>query len=86
MMITDLETVVLEPIVITSNSGMQERLFAGVSFVCILLTIFQVIFTFLAWKGRQRSLGERLYYSLVTIAAAGYLLLLGSLGLIAVWF
>ena len=86
MMIVDLETIVLEPIVITSTSGMQGRIFAGVSYVCILLAIFQVIFTILAWKGKQRSLLERLYYSFVTLAAAGYLLLMASLGLITLPF
>ena len=86
MMIIDLEIIVLEPIVIRSTSAMQERIFAGFSYVCIMLTIFQIIFTILAWKGKRRSLVERLYYSLVTIAAAGYLLLLSSWGLIAAWF
>ena len=54
--------------------------------MCILLMVFQIIFTILAWKGKRRFLVERLYYSLETIAAEGYLLLLGSLGLIVVWF
>ena len=86
MMMVDLEIVILEPILITSNSAMQERIFAGFSYVCILLTICQIIFTILAWKGKRRTLVERLYYSLVTLAAAGYLLLLSSWGLIAMWF
>jgi len=86
MMIADLETVVEEPIVITSTSGFQGRLFAGAAYLCIAMTITQMIFTILAWKEKQRSLLERLYYSLVTIAAAGYLLLLGSLSMIPMWF
>ena len=86
MMITDLEQIVQQPFAITSTTPIQGWIFAVVSYVCILLTIFQIIFTILAWKGKRRSLVERLYYSLVTLAAAGYLLLLGSLGLIAVWF
>jgi hypothetical protein len=86
MIIIDLKTIVLHPIVITSTASMLGRIFTGVSYVCILLTVFQIIFTILAWKGKRRSLVERLYYSFVTLAAAGYLLLLGSLGLIAVWF
>jgi hypothetical protein len=86
MMITDLEQIVQQPFAITSTTPIQGWIFAVVSYVCILLTIFQIIFTILAWKGRRRSLVERLYYSLVTLAAAGYLLLLSSLGLIAVWF
>jgi CubicO group peptidase (beta-lactamase class C family) len=86
MMITDLEQIVQQPFAITSTTPIQGWIFSVVSYVCILLTVFQVIFTILAWKGKRRSLVERLYYSLVTLAAAGYLLLLGSLGLIAVWF
>ena len=41
------------------------------------------IVTILAWKGKQRLLAERIYYSIATLAAAGYILLLGNWGLIA---
>ena len=46
-----------------------------------MLTIIQAIFTILVWKGKLRSLAERIYYSLATLA--GYRLhpALGELGL-----
>jgi len=54
----------------------------GVIYACIALTTFQVVFSILAWVGKNRSLVERLYYSLVTAAAIGFYVLLGSWGLI----
>ena len=86
MMIVDLETVVEGADRDHFNFGVSGTIIAGVGYVCIALTITQMIFTILTWMGKQRSLAERLYYSLVTIAAAGYLLLLGSLGIIPAWF
>jgi hypothetical protein len=56
--------------------------FAGIPYLCIALTIVQAVMAALAWKGKQRSLAERLYYSLATVAAAGYLVLLGTWGMI----
>jgi len=53
------------------------------AYLCLVFTIIQVIFTILAWKGKQRSLAERIYYSLATLGASGYILLLGNWGLIA---
>lgn len=82
MMIVDLEDVVEYPIVLISRSDIDERAFVVTSYVCIALTILQVICAVLAWKGKQRSLAERLYYSLATTAASGYLLLLSTWGLI----
>jgi CubicO group peptidase (beta-lactamase class C family) len=82
MMMVSLEEVVEQPIVLISSSGIDERTFVLSSYVCIALAIAQVIVALLAWAGRQRSLGERLYYSLATAAASGYLLLLSSWGLI----
>jgi hypothetical protein len=55
---------------------------AGISHLCIVLTIVQAVMAILAWKGKQVSLAERLYYSLATVAAAGYLVLLGTWGMI----
>jgi len=82
MMMVRLEHVVESPIVLISSSGVDERAFVVTSYVCIALAIAQVIAAVLAWMGRQRSLAERLYYSLATAAASGYLLLLSSWGLI----
>jgi len=52
------------------------------AYLCLVITILQVIFTILAWKGTQRPLAERIYYSLATLAATGYILLLVNWGLI----
>jgi hypothetical protein len=82
MMMVSLEQVVEYPIVLISSSGVDERAFVVTSYVCIALTIAQVIAAVLAWIGSQRSLTERLYYSLATAAASGYLLLLSTWGLI----
>ncbi len=82
MMMVSLEHIVDNPIVLISSSGLDERAFVAVSYVCIGLAIVQVICAVLAWMGRQRSLAERLYYSLATAAASGYLLLLSNWGLI----
>ena len=83
MMMFNLEYFVENPLVLTSSMPAQAWVLVGVSYLCIVLTIVQVVMAVLAWAGKQRSLLERLYYSLVTVAAAGYLLLLGTWGLIA---
>ena len=81
-MMVSLEHIVDNPIVLISSSGLDERAFVVVSYLCIALAIAQVIAAVLAWVGRQWSLGERLYYSLAAAAASGYLLLLITWGLI----
>jgi hypothetical protein len=80
-----LEFFVANPIVLTSSEP-ATWVFAGISYLCIALTIVQAFMAVLAWKGRQRSLAERLYYSLATVAAAGYLVLLGTWGMIVALF
>jgi hypothetical protein len=82
MMMVSLEDVVENPIVLISSSGVDERAFVVTCYVCIALAIAEVIAAVLAWMGRRRSLAERLYYSLATAAASGYLLLLSTWGLI----
>jgi hypothetical protein len=79
----DLQSLVSEPPVLTSTSStLQGWALIGVIYTCIALTIFQVVFSILAWAGKYRSLVERLYYSLVAVAAIGFYMLLGSWGLI----
>ena len=79
----NLEIVVENPLVFVSNSPASELVFVGLTYACIMLTIIQFLFSALAWKGKQRSLAERIYFSLATLAAVGYILLLASWGLIA---
>jgi hypothetical protein len=81
-----LEYRVENPIVLTSGMPAIAWVFAAVSYLCLALTIVQVIMAVLAWKGQRRSLAERLYYSLATLAAAGYLVLLGTWGMIVALF
>jgi hypothetical protein len=81
MMMDGLEYFVETPIALTSSEPATWVL-AVISHLCIALTIVQAVMAVLAWKGRQRSLAERLYYSLATVAAAGYLALLGTWGMI----
>ncbi len=83
MKMSGLEFYVENPIVLTSSSEPAPWVYAGISYLCIALTIVQAVMAVLAWKGKQRSLAERLYYSLATVAAAGYLVLLGTWGMIA---
>jgi hypothetical protein len=40
------------------------------------------MFSILAWTGKYRLLVERFYYSLVTVSAIGFYVLLSSWGLI----
>ena len=79
----NLELLVNEPpILVSTTITFQAGMLVGVIYTCIALTIFQVIFSILAWTGKYRSLVERLYYSLVTVTAIGLYVLLGSWGLI----
>ena len=78
-----LEYIVEYPLVLVSNSPAIVLVFVGITYACIVLAVIQVVFTALVWIGKQYPLVERIYYSLVTLAAAGYLLLWGSWGLIA---
>ena len=78
----NLEYMVENPLMLVSNSPGIAWAFVGVTYVCIALTIIQALFAILVWKGKQRPLAERIYYSLATLAAAGYILLLASWGLI----
>jgi len=83
MKLFDLELLVNEPPILVSTTAVfQILILAGAIYTCITLTIFQVIFSILAWAGKYRSLAERLYYSLVTAAAIGFYILLGSWGFI----
>jgi CubicO group peptidase (beta-lactamase class C family) len=79
----DLESLVTEPPILVSTTAVfQVLILTGVIYACIALTTFQVGFSILAWAGKFRSLVERLYYSLVTVTAIGFYVLLGSWGLI----
>lgn len=70
------------PILVSTTAVLQIWLLTGVVYLCIALTIFQVVFSILAWTGKHRSLVARLCYSLVTVAAIGFYVLLGSWGLV----
>jgi CubicO group peptidase (beta-lactamase class C family) len=85
MKMPGLEYLVENPIIRVSSESATWVL-AGISYLCIALTLVQAVMAVLAWKGKQRSLGERLYYSLATVAAAGYLVLLGTWGMIVALF
>jgi len=79
----NLENIVAEPPILVSTTAVfQVLLLTGVIYTCIVLTIFQVVFSIFAWAGKYRSLVERLYYSLVTVTTIGFYMLLGSWGLI----
>jgi len=79
----DLESLVTEPPILVSTTAVfQVLILTGVIYACIALTTFQVVFSILALVGKNRLLVERLYYSLVTAAAIGFYVLLGSWGLI----
>ena len=81
-----LEVFVEYPIFLVFNLPLMTQGYVYFANLCLVLTILQVIFTILAWKGKQRLLAERIYYSLATLAAAGYILLLANWGLIAALF
>jgi len=70
------------PILVSTTAVLQVWLLIGAMYLCLALTIFQVVFSIFAWTGKHRSLAERLYYSLVTVSAIGFYVLLGSWGLI----
>jgi CubicO group peptidase (beta-lactamase class C family) len=79
----DLELLVNEPpILVSTTLTFQVCVLAGVIYICIVLTIFQVVFSIFAWAGKYCSLVERLYYSLGTVAVIGFYVLLGSWGLV----
>jgi CubicO group peptidase (beta-lactamase class C family) len=79
-----LEIFVKYPILLVFTLPFRTDFFLYLAYACLALTITQVIFTILAWKGKQRSQVERIYYSLATLGASGYILLLVKWGLIAV--
>ena len=79
----DLESLVNEPPILVSTTAVfQVLILAGVIYTCIALTIFQVVFSIFAWVGKYHPPVERLYYSLITAAAIGFYVLMGSWGLI----
>jgi CubicO group peptidase (beta-lactamase class C family) len=83
MVFFDLELLVNEPpILVSTTVTIQAGMLVGVVYAGIALTIFQVVFSILAWTGKHRSLVERLCYSLVTVSAIGLYVLLGSWGLV----
>lgn len=79
-----LEIFVEYPVLLSFYLPLYTQVIVYAAYTCLVLTIIQVIFTVLVWKGKQRLLAERIYYSLVTLAAAGYSLLLANWGLLAV--
>jgi CubicO group peptidase (beta-lactamase class C family) len=81
-----LEIFVEYPILLMFNLPLMTQGYVYFAYVCLVLTIIQAIFTVLGWEGKQRSLAERIYYSLATLAATGYILLLANWGLIAALF
>jgi hypothetical protein len=79
----DLENLVSEPpILVSTTISFLSGILIGAVYTGVVLTIFQVVFSILAWTGKYRSLVERLYYSLVTVTTIGLYVLLGSWGLI----
>ena len=82
-----LESIVNDPpIMVSTTVAFQLWLLTGVVYACIALTIFQVVISLLAWAGMYRSVVERLYYSVVTVAAIGFYVLLGSWGVVPALF
>ena len=79
-----LEIFVEYPIFLLFNLPLMTQGYVYCAYFCLVVTIIQVIFTILAWKGKQRSLAERIYYSIATLAATGYILLLANWGLIGI--
>ena len=79
----NLEVLVKQPPILVSTSvTFQMCALVGVLYTCIALTIFQVVFSIFTWARKYLSLVERFYYSLVTVTAIGFYVLLGSWGLI----
>jgi CubicO group peptidase (beta-lactamase class C family) len=81
-----LEVFVEYPVFLVFNLPFRTQFYVYFAYACLVFTIIQAIFTILVWKGKQRSLAERIYYSLATLAATGYILLLANWGLIAVLY
>jgi len=77
-----LDVFVEYPVLLVFNLPFRTEYYVYLANTCAVLTILQAIFTILIWKGKQRSLFERIYYSLATLAATGYILLLANWGLI----
>jgi len=77
-----LEVFVEYPIFLVFTLPLMTQVYVYFAYLCLVVTILQVIFTILAWKGTQRPLAERIYYSLAALAATGYILLLANWGLI----
>ena len=78
-----LEIFVEYPVFLMFNLPLMTQVYVYFTYLCLVFMIFQLIFTILAWKGKQCSLAERICYSLATLGATGYILLLGNWGLIA---
>jgi hypothetical protein len=78
-----LEIFVGYPIFLVFNLPFRTEFYVYFAYVCLVLTIIQAIFTVLGWKGKRRLPAERIYYSLATLAATGYILLLANWGLMA---
>ena len=78
-----LEIFVGYPIFLVFNLPLMTQGYVYFAYVCLVLTIIQAIFTVLGWKGKRRLPAERIYYSLATLAATGYILLLANWGLMA---
>jgi CubicO group peptidase (beta-lactamase class C family) len=78
-----LEIFVEYPILLMFYLPLRTQVFVYFAYVCLVITIIQAIFTILGWKGKRRSPAERIYYSVATLAATGYVLLLATWGLMA---
>ena len=78
-----LEIFVGYPIFLVFYLPLRTQVFVYFAYVCLVFTIIQAIFSILGWKGKRRLPAERIYYSVATLAATGYILLLANWGLIA---
>ena len=81
-----LDVFVEYPVLLVFNLPFRTEFYMYLANACAVLTILQAVFTILAWKGERRSLAERIYYSVATLAATGYILLLANWGLLSALF
>ncbi len=59
----------------TELHGIQltVKIVLGLGVLSAVLTVGAVVYTVLAWKKRYWSIGARVYYSLVTVAAVAFI-------------
>jgi len=71
-----LEFMALHSVTSSSSLFIWERSLLAIPYLSIILSVLQAVFAIIAWRLAWWSLPGQLHYSLVTLAAAGCLLLL----------